>query len=83
MEYAAFMPDAVITGVSAWTYGERSWAGLAVGWIHKPVSLLLKAAYGDGTLTVTTFQLTATTLSENVIAQALLQGIVTLAAGEY
>ncbi|MEZ4726642.1 MAG: glycoside hydrolase family 2 TIM barrel-domain containing protein [Caldilineaceae bacterium] len=80
MDYAALMPDLVLTGIPAWAYSDRSWAGLALGWIHKPVSLLAKAAYGDGTITATTFKLTAETLRENVIAQALLQGVVTLAA---
>ncbi|MBX3012729.1 MAG: hypothetical protein KF832_14530 [Caldilineaceae bacterium] len=79
MESAPIMPDAVITGVPAWAYGDRSWAGLALGWIHKPVSLLYKAPYGDGTITVTTFTLTATTLRTDAVAQALFQGIVTLA----
>lgn len=82
MEYATLMPDAIIVGMPAWAYGDRSWAGLALGWIHKPVSLLLKAPYGDGQITVTTFKLTATALQENALAQALLQGVVTLAAAE-
>lgn len=82
MEYASLMPDAIIVGMPAWAYGDRSWAGLALGWIHKPVSLLLKAPYGDGQITVTTFKLTAAAVQENAIAQALLQGVVALAAAE-
>lgn len=82
MEYASLMPDAIIVGMPAWGYGDRSWAGLALGWIHKPVSLLLKAPYGDGQITVTTFKLTATAVQENAMAQALLQGVVNLAAAE-
>ena len=82
MEYATIMPDAIIVGMPAWAYGDRSWAGLALGWIHKPVSLLLKAPYGDGQITVTTFKLTAAAVQENALAQALLQGVVTLAAAE-
>jgi hypothetical protein len=82
MEYAALMPDAIIVGTPAWAYGDRSWAGLALGWIHKPVSLLLKAPYGDGTITVTTFKLTDATVQTNVIAQALLQGVINLAIAD-
>jgi hypothetical protein len=82
MEYASLMPDAIIVGMPAWAYGDRSWAGLALGWIHKPVSLLLKAPYGDGQITVTTFKLTAAAVQENAMAQALWQGVVTLAAAE-
>ena len=31
MEYATIMPDAIIVGTPAWAYGDRSWAGLALG----------------------------------------------------
>ena len=76
------MPDAIIVGTPAWAYGDRSWAGLALGWIHKPVSLLLKAPYGDGQITVTTFKLSAAAVQENAMAQALMVGVVNLAAAE-
>ncbi|MDQ3250205.1 MAG: glycoside hydrolase family 2, partial [Chloroflexota bacterium] len=78
MEYADIMPDAVIVGLPAWLTREQSWAGLALGWIHKPVSLLAKLPYGNGALTVTTFNLTAALLEQNVIAQGLMSGLVTL-----
>jgi len=79
MEYAEIMPDAVITGVSAWIAREHNWAGLALGWIHKPVSLLTQIDYGRGSMVLTTFNLSAETLVDNVVAQALLAGLVTLA----
>jgi hypothetical protein len=82
MEYATIMPDAIIVGTPAWAYGDRSWAGLALGWIHKPVSLLLKAPYGDGQITVTTFKLSAAAVREDAMAQALMVGVVNLAAAE-
>jgi len=82
MEYADIMPDAIIVGTPAWAYGDRSWAGLALGWIHKPVSLLLKAPYGDGQITVTTFKLSAGAIGKNAMAQALMVGVVNLAAAE-
>lgn len=79
MEYAEIMPDAVITGIPAWAYRQHSWAGLALGWIHKVVSLLVKVPYGRGTITTTTFNLTADTLSHNAVAQTLFAGLVMLA----
>ena len=82
MEYASVMPDAIIVGTPAWAYGDRSWAGLALGWIHKPVSLLLKAPYGDGQITVTTFKLSAAAVREDAMAQALMVGVVNLADAE-
>jgi hypothetical protein len=79
MEYADLMPDAIISGIQVWRYREQSWAGLALGWIHKPVSLLVRIPYGRGAYTVTTFKLTAELLAHNPVAQALFAGIVTLA----
>ncbi len=79
MPYADIMPEAVIAGVPAWAMRHRSWAGLALGWLHKPVSLLVDVPYGRGRMVVTTFKLTAETLANNVIAQNLLAGMVNLA----
>ncbi len=80
MEYAAVMPNLVLSGIPARAFPHTSWAGLALGWIHKPVSLLHKAPYGNGTIVTTTFQLTAATLQSNVVARALFAGCVELAA---
>jgi hypothetical protein len=79
MEYAAVMPDAVITGLPQWAMGANSWANLALGWIHRSVSLLAEIPYGHGKLTVTTFNLTNELLTQDAIAQTLLAGMVTLA----
>ncbi|MEZ4640714.1 MAG: hypothetical protein R2856_38110 [Caldilineaceae bacterium] len=79
MEYADIMPDAVITGIPAWATKSHSWASLALGWIHKPVSLLAVLPYGKGQVTVSTFNLTNEHLRSNVIAQTLLAGMVALA----
>ena len=78
MEYAEIMPDAILAGIPAWMAREQSWAGLALGWIHKPVSLLAKLDYGRGSVIVTTFKLTELTLADNVMAQALFSGLVML-----
>ncbi|HXF62637.1 MAG TPA: glycoside hydrolase family 2 TIM barrel-domain containing protein, partial [Caldilineaceae bacterium] len=74
MEYAEIMPDAVLAGLPAWVMRTHSWAGLALGWVHKPVSLLAQLPYGQGSVVISTFNLTAETLAENAIAQALLAG---------
>ncbi|HRW04319.1 MAG TPA: hypothetical protein P5121_04455, partial [Caldilineaceae bacterium] len=78
MEYAELMPDAVLAGIPARAFPDVVWAGLALGWIHKPVSLLHKAPYGNGEILATTFRLNATTLRENVVAQTLLAGCIAL-----
>jgi hypothetical protein len=79
MEYAELMPDAVWEGIPPYFYQKHSWAGLALGWIHRPVSLLATIPYGRGQLTLTTFKLTAESLSKSVVAQALFAGMVELA----
>jgi hypothetical protein len=79
MEYAEVAADAVIAGIPAWAYREHSWAGLALGWIHKPVSLLVKTAYGRGAITTTTFNVTPSLLENNAVAQALMGGLLALA----
>ena len=79
MEYADIMPDAVITGIPVWNMKAHSWANLALGWIHKPVSLLAVLPYGQGQVTVSTFNLNDEHLRDNVIAQTLLAGMVEMA----
>ncbi|HRF49800.1 MAG TPA: hypothetical protein PLC98_19380, partial [Anaerolineales bacterium] len=79
MEYESIMPDAVIEDVPTWLLKTHSWAGLAVGWVHKAVSLLVTARYGKGQLLVTTFRLTAEPLAQDAIARTLFAGILELA----
>ncbi len=78
MEYAEIMADAVYAGLPAWAMPIHSRAGLALGWIHKPASLLATMPYGNGQLALTTFKLSEKTLSHNVVAQALLDGMIQL-----
>ena len=82
IEYGDIMPDAVYVGLPAWATRSHSWAGLALGWIHKPVSLLSMMPYGKGQLAITTFKLNAKTVAENVLAQALLDGALQLLVGK-
>jgi hypothetical protein len=78
MEWAAVMPDAVIAGLPSWVQRSHSWAGLAVGWIHKAVSLLAVVPYGRGHILMTTFKLNAATLATDAMGQALFAGMVEL-----
>jgi hypothetical protein len=75
MVYAELMPEAVITSLPAEVLRERSWAGLALGWLHKTTSLLLEIPSEQGHWVATTFKLTPTTLSTNVLAQNLFSSI--------
>ena len=78
MAWTALMPDAVIAGLPSWTLRSHSWAGLAVGWVHKAVSLLALLTYGRGRLLVTTFKLNAETLAVDALGQTLLAAMVKL-----
>lgn len=82
MEWAPLMPDAVIAGLPPWVQRSHSWAGLAVGWVHQAVSLLLVVPYGRGRLLTTTFKLNSTTLTTDAVARALFAGALTLLLGE-
>jgi len=78
MPYVNVMPDYVLTGLPAWAFRAHSWAGLAVGWLHKPVSLLSRFRYGRGELVVSTFRLNTETIAKDAVAQALLDGMLRL-----
>jgi hypothetical protein len=78
MPYVDVMPDYVLAGLPAWAFRAHSWAGLAVGWLHKPVSLLTRFPYGRGELVISTFRLDADTVAEDAVAQALLDGMLRL-----
>ena len=78
MEWAAVMPDAVLAGLPPWVQRQHSWAGLAVGWVHKAVSLLTVLPYGRGRILITTFKLNEATLAADAVAQALFAGMVNL-----
>ncbi|MFO7631559.1 MAG: glycoside hydrolase family 2 TIM barrel-domain containing protein, partial [Caldilinea sp.] len=80
MEYAPVMPDAILVGRPSWAYRTHSWAGLALGWIHKPVSLLAEMPYGRGHVVITTFKLNAQTVAEDTVAQAIWHGALELLA---
>jgi hypothetical protein len=79
MEYAEIMPDAVLAGTPAWVSDGHVWAGLALGWIHKVVSLLTNMPYGRGVLTVTTFKFPPEVLARSAVAQNMLAGLIELA----
>jgi hypothetical protein len=78
MEWAKLMPDTVLAGLPSWVQRSHSWAGLAVGWLHKSVSLLTVMPYGRGRILITTFKLNTTTLATDAIAQAFFAGVLNL-----
>jgi hypothetical protein len=82
MEWEPLMPESVLTGLPPWILHAHSWAGLAVGWIHRPVSLLTVIPWGSGRIAMTTFRLDDGTLGANAIAQTLFAGLIGLLGDE-
>lgn len=78
--YDRVFPTKVISGTNLIDFQARVHAGLAVGWVHKPVALAVERGYGSGRVLVSTFRLfenepgedpTATTLLDLFVAQTL------------
>ena len=78
MEWAPLMPDVVLAGLPDWAQRTHSWAGLALGWVHKTVSLLSVLPYGHGNILITTFKLNADTLATDAVGQALFAGMLNM-----
>jgi hypothetical protein len=77
------LPKYVISGCNLLDFQARVHAGLVVGWIHKPVALVVERSYGKGRFVVSTFRLfrdppgadpTATVLLDSLLALAMAQG---------
>jgi hypothetical protein len=77
------LPNYIISGCNLLDFQARVHAGLVVGWIHKPVALLVERSYGKGRFVVCTFRLfrdppgadpTATVLLDSMLALAMAQG---------
>ncbi len=74
------IPTHVISGGNRHDFQGRVHAGLFVGWVHKPVALIMECGYGSGRLLATTFRVsrdppradpTATVLFDALIEKAL------------
>ena len=50
------IPDYVITGCNLMDFQSRVHSGLVVGWIHKPVGLVVERPYGKGRVLISTLQ---------------------------
>jgi hypothetical protein len=74
------LPDYVISNCNLLDFQARVFAGLVVGWIHKPVALGVERSYGRGRIVASTFRLfqdppladpTATTLVDSLVELAI------------
>jgi hypothetical protein len=74
------IPRHVISGCNLLDFQSRVHAGLVVGWIHKPVALLVERTYGLGRFAASTFRLMRDPAGSDPMATALLHRLVGLVA---
>ena len=72
------LPDFVISGCNLLDFQARVFAGLVVGWIHKPVALGVERSYGRGRIVASTFQLFQNAPLADPTAATLLDTMITL-----
>ncbi len=72
------LPDLVIAGCNLLDFQARVFAGLVVGWIHKPVALGVERTYGRGRIVASTFQLFQNAPLADPTAATLLDTMITL-----
>lgn len=72
------IPDHILTGFSPSDFAAHVYAGLCVGWIHKPVTLIGLRRYGQGRAVLTTFRLTQDAPGADPTATMLLDALIQL-----
>jgi hypothetical protein len=73
------LPEHVIANCNLLDFQARVFAGLVVGWIHKPVALGVERSYGRGRLVASTFRLFRDAPMADPTATMLLDSLVELA----
>ncbi|WP_445501011.1 glycoside hydrolase family 2 protein [Microvirga sp. G4-2] len=73
------LPDFVISGCNLLDFQARVFAGLVVGWIHKPVALGVERSYGRGRLVASTLRLFRDAPMADPTATMLMDALVELA----
>jgi hypothetical protein len=73
------LPHHVISGCNLLDFQARVHAGLVVGWIHKPVALLVDRPYGRGRIVASTFRLSRDPACFDPTATLLMDGLISLA----
>jgi hypothetical protein len=72
------IPNHVIAGCSTWDFQARVHAGMVIGWVHKPVGLIVERERGRGKMVVTTFRLLEDAPGADPVATALLDALLEL-----
>jgi hypothetical protein len=75
------IPRHVIKGCNLLDFQARVHAGLAVGWVHRPVALCVERSYGLGRMVASTFRLLRDAPGADPTATCLLDGMIEIAVG--
>lgn len=73
LSYSDVVPRHVMGGWGGWEFAGAVHAGLVVGWIHKPVTLIGEKRVGRGAMMASTFRVMA---GEDPVADALFDALV-------
>ncbi len=76
------LPTHVIAGCNLLDFQSRVHAGLVVGWIHKPVALVVERPYGRGRIVASTLRLLRDPVGVDPTATQLLDASIALALRE-
>ncbi|MGZ9165638.1 MAG: hypothetical protein ACXW4U_10715 [Anaerolineales bacterium] len=75
--FAGLTPEHVIGGFSPRDFAFQVYAGLFVGWLHKPVLTIARRSVGEGEVLISTFRL-AKNLTSNPLAMYLFAELMAL-----
>jgi hypothetical protein len=75
--FSDMTPNHVIHGFAARNFHTDVFAGIFVGWLHKPIPTIARMRVGKGELLITTFQIKQN-LTTNPLARYLLQNLIEL-----
>jgi hypothetical protein len=77
--FAGLTPEYILSNFSSRDFAFGVYAGLFVGWLHKPVPTIARRRAGQGEVLVSTFRLTKN-LQINPLARYLFAGLMRLLA---
>jgi len=75
--FSDLTPNHIIHGISPHDFQNNVFAGIFVGWLHKPIPSIARLRVGKGELLISTFQITQN-LAKNPLARYLLQNLIEL-----
>jgi hypothetical protein len=75
--FSDLTPDHIIHGFSSRNFHNDVFAGIFVGWLHKPIPTIARMLVGKGELLISTFQIKQNLIT-NPLARYLLQNLIEL-----